>query len=65
MSNENKTDKTYSDWNMQMWLGQQSYDRGKYSVAQQKFQKALRDLEALHINDERLAMTLNGLALCY
>ena len=65
MSNENKTDKTYSDLNMQMWLGQQSYDRGKYSVAQQKFQKALRDLEALHINDERLAMTLNGLALCY
>lgn len=65
MSKENTTDKTYSDWNMQMWLGQQSYERGKYSVAQEKFQKALRDLEALHINDERLAMTLNSLALCY
>lgn len=65
MSTENRADKTYSDWNMQMWLGKQCYERGKYSVAQEKFQKALRDLEALHINDERLAMTLNSLALCY
>lgn len=65
MSEQTKPDKTYSDWNMQMWLGQQSYERGLYAVAQQKFQKALRDLESLHISDERLAMTLNNLALCY
>lgn len=65
MTKENKTDKTYSDWNMQMWLGKQSYERGLYSVAQQKFQKALSDLETLHVCDERLAMTLNNLALCY
>ncbi|MBI2812442.1 MAG: tetratricopeptide repeat protein [Candidatus Melainabacteria bacterium] len=65
MSEQTKPDKTYCDWNMQMWLGQQSYERGLYSVAQQKFHKSLRDLESLHINDERLAMTLNNLALCY
>jgi tetratricopeptide (TPR) repeat protein len=65
MSSELKKDKTTKDWNMQMWLGQEAYARGIYAVAQQKFQKALDDLEKLQIRDERLAMTLNNLALCY
>lgn len=50
---------------MQIWLGQQSYERGKYVVAQQKFRKALKDLETAMISDERLAVTLNNLALFY
>jgi len=65
MTNESQLDKAYKDWKMQMWLGQQAYERGKYVVAQQKFKKALKDLETAMINDERLAITLNNLALCY
>ncbi|MBA3859897.1 MAG: hypothetical protein C0507_23555 [Cyanobacteria bacterium PR.3.49] len=65
MSEENKTDKVAHDWNMQMWMGQQAYERGQYSDAQQKFKKALIDLEQLMVNDERLTMTLNNLALCF
>lgn len=56
MSSELKKDKTTKDWNMQMWLGQEAYARGIYAVAQQKFQKALDDLEKLQIRDERLAV---------
>lgn len=56
-------DKLTKDWNMQMWLGQQCYKEGKYVIAEQKFRKALKDLENALITDERLAMTLNNLAL--
>lgn len=65
MANDSKLEKAYKDWKMQMWLGQQSYERGKYVVAQQKFKKALKDLDLAMISDERLAITLNNLALCY
>lgn len=58
-------DKILKHWNMQMWLGQKCYERGEYVVAEQKFHKALKDLEASMISDERLAITLNNLALCY
>lgn len=49
MNSEQKNDKTSKDWNMQMWPGQEAYARGTYNVVQQKFQKALDDLEKLHI----------------
>lgn len=62
---EDTTSKAFKDWKMQMWLGQQSYAQGKYVVAEEKFKKSLRDLEQAMIGDERLAMTLNNLALCY
>lgn len=65
MSEKSKDDKLSSDWNMQMWLGQESYKRGQYAIAEQKFKKALSDLESSYISDERLAITLNNLALCY
>lgn len=58
-------DKVLKDWKMQMWLGQESFNRCQYMVAEQKFKKALSDLESCHILDERLAITLNNLALCY
>ncbi len=65
MSEEHKTEKAVQDWNMQIFLGQQAYERGLYSDAQQKFKKALTALEKLLISDERLTMTLINLALCY
>ena len=65
MTEESQANKSFKDWKMQMWLGQQSYEQGKYLVAAEKFRKALHDLETAMINDERLAMTLNNLALCY
>ena len=58
-------DKAFKDWKMQIWLGQQSYEQGKYVVAEEKFKRALKDLEEAMIHDERLSMTLNNLALCY
>lgn len=58
-------DKVLKDWKLQMWLGQESFNRCQYIVAEQKFKKALSDLESRHISDERLAITLNNLALCY
>lgn len=57
-------DKVLKDWKMQKWLGQESFKRCQYIVAEQKFKK-LSDLESCHILDERLAITLNNLALCY
>lgn len=60
-----KEDKILQDWKIQMWLGQESYKRGQYAVAEQKFKKALSDLESSFVSDERLAITLNNLALCY
>lgn len=65
MAEESQSSKAFKDWKMQMWLGQQSYECGQYVVAEQKFHKALRDLEAALVSDERLAVTLNNLALCY
>lgn len=65
MVKESKSDKFYKDWKMQMWMGQQAYEKGQYVVAEQKFHKALRDLETEMVHDERLAITLNNLALCY
>lgn len=65
MTEESRTDKAFKDWKMQMWLGQHSYEQGKYVVAEEKFKKALYDLEEAMVHDERLAMTLNNLALCY
>lgn len=58
-------DKAVKDWEMQMWLGRECFNRAEYVVAEQKFKKALSDLESRHIADERLAITLNNLALCY
>jgi tetratricopeptide (TPR) repeat protein len=65
MSEKTNDDKILKDWNIQMWLGQECYKRGQYAVAEQKFKKALSDLEASFISDERMSITLNNLALCY
>ncbi|MDZ4836361.1 MAG: tetratricopeptide repeat protein [Candidatus Melainabacteria bacterium] len=65
MSEEHKSEKAYQDWKMQMWLGQQAYEKGLYLVAQQKFQKALTDVEKFMDTDERQTMTLNNLALSF
>lgn len=65
MADESKSDRAFRDWQMQMWLGQKCYEGAEYVVAEQKFHKALRDLETSMICDERLAVTLNSLALCY
>ncbi|NOJ27135.1 MAG: hypothetical protein DA330_03895 [Nitrososphaera sp.] len=54
-----------SEWNMQMWMGQMAYEKGQYMQAAGKFKKGLELLESMHIDDERLASNLNGLALCY
>jgi tetratricopeptide (TPR) repeat protein len=65
MTGKSNEEKAIHDWKMQMWLGQESFKRCQFSIAEQKFKKALLDLESQHISDERLAMTLNNLALCY
>ena len=65
MSNKTAESKKLSEWNMLMWLGQATYEEGKYKVAELKFKKALNCLEELNIRDERLASNLNSLALCY
>lgn len=65
MSDKSKEDKTIMDWKMQMWMGQECFKRAEYAIAEQKFKKALTDLESQQISDERMAITLNNLALCY
>lgn len=65
MAEKPNTEKVLKDWKIQMWLGQESYNQGKYVVAERKFKKALADLEACFVADERLAITLNNLALCH
>ena len=65
MTDASKADKVFKDWKLQMWMGQQSYEQGQYVVAEHKFRKALADLETAKIGDERLAVTLSNLALCY
>ncbi|MCA9813983.1 MAG: tetratricopeptide repeat protein [Cyanobacteria bacterium HKST-UBA01] len=65
MENRTKESKKLSEWNMLMWLGQMTYEDGKYKVAELKFKRALNCLEELNIKDQRLASNLNGLALCY
>lgn len=65
MAEKSNEEKALRDWKMQMWLGQESFKRCEYAVAEQKFKKALADLESRHVLDERLAITLNNLALCY
>lgn len=65
MTEHPNEDKSTKDWKMQMWLGQESFKRCQFAVAEQKFKKALSDLDSRHISDERLAITLNNLALCY
>ena len=65
MAKKTAESKKLSEWNMLMWLGQATYEDGKYKVAEMKFKKALNCLEELRITDERLASNLNSLALCY